>query len=958
MELFFDTETTGLPERTKKGLASYKTLKKYDTARIVSISWLATQNHKITNQAYYLIKPDNFNIPAESTAIHGITNEDANLNGCDINIMFEQFKEILVNCSNLVAHNIDFDINVLKSELYRYKRQDIIDILDTKNLVCTMKKGRDFLNQRTYPKLAHLYKTLYNEEMQNAHNAQYDTLCCYKCYIKMFPLDRSIFFFGDRAVNLTKPQEDIVYEDMNKDMLVIACAGSGKTTTMICRVKYLIDNGIPEGSIMVTTFTRDAANDMKHKLLDIMGYDSDVHIGTIDSIARRFSASNHELKDVSEYGYDFLNLLRSDPSLVSKYKYLFVDEFQDINDIQFETIKIFHDNGCHIFAVGDDAQNIYTFRGSNIGYILNFEKHFDGAITKYLMDNFRSTKSIIDMANACIEMNESSIPKKMVSGKNIIGDKPIIRYFQDVRMQNNNIVEKIKELLDTGVPEHEIAILCPINQPLYLIEEMLTRFSIKNVYLDGKSDVKTNKKLWHICLCTIHKSKGLEWDHVFLISMSDDIIPISKNADTTDESRRLFYVGITRARTNLSIYYCARTKGVTTPITRYVSEIPRDLYETIDMNEDCFTKSTVDVSPIELSVTKLIENLDGGDYIKLKESGIIPTLEKSDINITKIYNSSSYSQYIESEGLYSDFGIFIEKLIKREFACLLGDASYALDKHALMCLANVKLDEQNYKLYSCYKNNFKLNLKNVKPYIDNLSMNLGPIKKILERNCKPILNNHMQGISNIITAIKKNAHIYKLELHEVPVFSMNFLPPSFEGLMKENLSIVRKLDNTDFNSDITRRIWELSKCKKIVMEYRRRLLYKNIKFEDIQKHNEDLFQSIKTNLMDFFIKRLSQPVDVDMEKDMCLENGLHGEFDVRVGNTIIDYKTSKNDNIGLQWLVQLLCYKCLYEKQVYCKTPITKIGIINTLKGWYGEIDVSKWNKHNELISYLMNKSK
>ena len=46
MELFFDTETTGLPERTKKGLASFKTLKKYDSARIVSISWLATQNHK------------------------------------------------------------------------------------------------------------------------------------------------------------------------------------------------------------------------------------------------------------------------------------------------------------------------------------------------------------------------------------------------------------------------------------------------------------------------------------------------------------------------------------------------------------------------------------------------------------------------------------------------------------------------------------------------------------------------------------------------------------------------------------------------------------------------------------------------------------------------------------------------------------------------------------------------
>jgi DNA polymerase III epsilon subunit-like protein len=952
MEFFFDTETTGLPIRKGNKIASYKNLEQYDSARIVSISWIITQNQKVVGQAYYVIKPDGFTVPQESTNIHGISHEEAMATGCSIQTVFDQLKATLPNCSTLVAHNISFDINVLKSELHRYQQTDILDILEPKHLVCTMRKGKEVLKTRVFPKLGALYKGLYNEEIENAHNAQYDTLYCYKCYIKMFPLDTSMFFFGDRGVKLTDTQKDIVYEDHDKNMLVIACAGAGKTLTVICRVKHLIESGVSEDSIMLTTFTRDAANDMKNKLFDIMGYTPAVTVGTIDSIAWKYSSNKRkELQDVSEYGHNFLEAITKDPSIIAQYKYIFVDEFQDINDVQFQIIKVFSDNGCKVFGVGDDAQNIYTFRGSKVEFILNFEKHFPNSTTKFLMENFRSTKEIINMANASMDKNENSIPKKMCSGTQSMGPKPHVQFFSSQANQNTNIIDKISELIENGVAEHEIAILSPINQPLYMIEELLTKKGIKNVYLDGKCDVKTSKKPWHVCMCTIHKSKGLEWEYVFMTSMSDEIIPKNKTSSHIDESRRLFYVGITRARKELYIYYNVMIK--TSPyVTRYVTEIDRDLYTTEDMESNHFGISELEITPSDLSVTKLIENIDGGDYIKMKELGIIPIIDKRDIKKQKIYESFSYSKIIESDDLYSDFGIFIEKIIKRDIAVMLGNKDMCQDKHTLMCLANIKLDPQQYIVYNQYKNNFKENIKRVKPYFLDVTGNKYKIKSILEHNSKFINEAHLTTLLRIIMLIRQRSEYYHIEPHEVPIFSKTFLPEGFEKLMEKSMKVYRDVERpTDDN--VVKNIWEMAKCKKIVTEYRRRLLYKNIDVEALQQEYAGLYGNIRTKMMDFFLGMIGDASNVAVEEELEIKEGIYGELDLRIGDVVIDYKTSINDDISMQWLLQLLCYKVLSD---FNNKKISKIGILNSLRGWYGEIDVSTWDKHHELVAYLLNK--
>lgn len=950
MEFFFDTETTGFPERSGNRLPPPKSLDKYDSARIVSISWIVTRQQRVVSQAYYVVRPDGFVVPPESTAIHGITHEEAMSTGCPIATVFDTLKEALDGVATMVAHNIDFDIRVLTSELIRAGREDLVSLVDGMHHVCTMKKGREVTKKRAYPKLADLYRALYGEEMEGAHNAQYDTYYCFKCYTKMFPLDRSLFFFGNRPVNLTEAQRAIVYEEADKNLLVVACAGSGKTLTMICRIKHLIETGVPEESIMLTTFTRDAASDMKNKLFDIMGYTPAVTVGTIDSISRRFSNSEtrNQLKNVDEHSHEFLKAITATPTLISKYRYLFVDEFQDINDVQYQIIRAFYSNGCRIFAVGDDAQNIYTFRGSKIEFILGFEAAFDNSRRMFLTENFRSTRQVIDLANACIEKNENSIPKRMAPGTDVEGPLPSVHYWPTAAAQNAFIVDQIVAHIAAGVPEHEIVVLSPINQPLFMIEELLTKKGVKNVYLDGKGDVKTSKRPWHVCLCTIHKSKGLEWEHVYMIGLSDEIIPKTKTPALIDESRRLFYVGITRARATLFLCYSVMVSKQPF-VTRFVSELDRSLYTTHSMDDRCFGLSDMEFIPKELSVTKLIDNLDGGDYIRLRELGIIPTLEKKDFRRSKIYESFGYTKAVDYNDLYSDFGIFIEKLIKRDLAVTLGNGDLCSDKHSLMCLANIKLDQAQYNVYMQYRNNFKENLRRIRPLLIDVHGNKYKIKSSLEQNSKHIQEAHLPTLLQVLMQVRQRAEYFGIEPHQVPIFSKSFLPPGFEKTMERALRSYRATSDATTEEHI-KDTWEIAKCKKIVTEYRRRLLYKEFGWDDLGEY-APLYANIRTHLMDFFLARITDPAKVATEEEFEVKEGMHGELDLRIGDTIIDYKTSINDDISMQWLLQLLCYKVLADHNGH---HISRIGILNSLRGWYGEVDVSSWDRHHDLVDYLL----
>ncbi len=590
MNVFLDTETSGLPMfqgTGKRKFPDFKDVDKYNTCRLVSICWITYHNDNIIEQAYYVIKPNNFIISKESEAIHKISQEEAEKTGTDITKVLKQLYNTLDKCSNIIGHNIEFDINVLLSECYRLKDNKMIKCLQSKHTICTMLKGREFMKSRKNPKLSELYRYLYNDEIENAHNAMVDTIICYKCFQKMFPSDKRIFYFKDKKITLTDEQEKITYDDINKNMLIIAAAGSGKTSTIITRIKYLLDNNVKEESIILTTFTRNAANDMREKLFDIMGYKTNVIVGTIDSISKSYVEKGDDtITNVEDYAPKFLDLIRTQANYLKDFKYLFVDEFQDINDLQFNIINEFYKAGVYIIGVGDDSQNIYEFRGSNIKYILQFQKYFENSVIHKLTRNFRSTNEIVNIANTCIAKNFNRIPKTMIASNpkyiNQHFGKPVFKSFSNSMQQYLYVLDMIKYYLTKNITEDSICIMSPINKPLLEMTKLLTDNGINNYYAHGDETKKILKKTGHISLNTIHRSKGLEWSIVFLINMNDDQNKMTYNIENVDmykkmieANRRLFYVAITRAKRELYILTDSMTN-----ISRFITELDTNLFAT------------------------------------------------------------------------------------------------------------------------------------------------------------------------------------------------------------------------------------------------------------------------------------------------------------------------------------------------------------------------------------------
>ena len=184
----YDVETTGLPIRINRRL-NYNNLESFNNCRLVSISWIITDNiNNIIEKGTYYVKPDNFEVSQESINIHGLTNEFLEQNGDSIHNIIDLIKNIFTEkyeIIKIVSHNIDFDINVLKSELVRYNYSDLLIKINDIETYCTMLKSQSVMRVNKWPKLSEAYRYFYDEDITNAHQAEYDTLYCYKIFKKL-----------------------------------------------------------------------------------------------------------------------------------------------------------------------------------------------------------------------------------------------------------------------------------------------------------------------------------------------------------------------------------------------------------------------------------------------------------------------------------------------------------------------------------------------------------------------------------------------------------------------------------------------------------------------------------------------------------------------------------------------------------------------------------------------------
>lgn len=184
----FDTETSGLPYKERGSNYDYTNLDHFNSSRLLSISWLLLNDvNEIVEKKTYYIKPDNFEISEASINIHGLTKEFLNENGITIHEVLLNLNGLFTkyNINLLIAHNINFDINILKSELFRYNYTITLSKIARTETFCTMLGSQVRMNVYKWPKLAEAYRYFYNEDITNAHDAEYDTLYCYKVFLKL-----------------------------------------------------------------------------------------------------------------------------------------------------------------------------------------------------------------------------------------------------------------------------------------------------------------------------------------------------------------------------------------------------------------------------------------------------------------------------------------------------------------------------------------------------------------------------------------------------------------------------------------------------------------------------------------------------------------------------------------------------------------------------------------------------
>ena len=358
-------------------------------------------------------------------------------------------------------------------------------------------------------------------------------------------------------------------------ILILAGAGSGKTTVVVNKIAYILEQGLARPfEILAITFTNKAANEMKERIenligesaggmwihtfhaccmkilrrnIHLLGYNSDFVIYDtsdqktlmkrclkeldmdekffpIKGVLAEISSAKDDLMEpdsfIDVYTSDFrmskigeayqlyqkrlkesnaldfddiimltVKLLSTNPDVLSyyqnKFKYIFVDEYQDTNNSQYMLTSMLASVRENICVVGDDDQSIYKFRGANINNILDFEKEFRGAKVIKLEQNYRSTQNILNAANFVIANNKGRKGKTLWTD-NGNGDKITVFEAENEYEEAEYIAKEIqREVENKGTKYSANAILYRTNAQSRIIETTLSGFRIPYRVLAG-----------------------------------------------------------------------------------------------------------------------------------------------------------------------------------------------------------------------------------------------------------------------------------------------------------------------------------------------------------------------------------------------------------------------------------------------------------------------------------------
>jgi hypothetical protein len=480
------------------------------------------------------------------------------------------------------------------------------------------------------------------------------------------------FSFPCSTLTLNAEQAQAVKRDPSVHQRIIASAGSGKTTTLTARIAWLISHHhIRPESIVLMTFSRNAAQQMIQRIEQLIG-PTKIWAGTFHGLARNLlstydTSSLGTLYFVDELigmGTSWLTKPKG-REWVGKLRYIVVDEFQDINGAQWKMVERMLHPGARLLVVGDDAQNIYTWRGSDVKFILELEKKLPGLVDDQLRINYRSSESIIAAANAVMKFIPTLPWKKSMLGCGTsIGRKPDVRFFWRMSDETRWVIQTIRDIKRQN-PRLSMAILSRTNLDLFRCEEELLTEGISYRLRDcGKEDEDSTEDS-SVDLVTLHASKGLEWDVVFVIHCNDEVFPSSKKKEDIICERRLFYVAVTRARKHLFLSYNRNERD----LSRFIREIPSRYLQYHGLARYCLSEAELQEGIPTLD--GLLSGLDGNDFKHLRDLGLLHWLDLKYIQETNVFPPGeiwSLPRWATKPDLAKDFLRFVKTFVKRSVA--------------------------------------------------------------------------------------------------------------------------------------------------------------------------------------------------------------------------------------------------------------------------------------------------
>jgi DNA helicase II / ATP-dependent DNA helicase PcrA len=416
-------------------------------------------------------------------------------------------------------------------------------------------------------------------------------------------------------------------------LLITAGPGTGKTHTLTRRIAHLIPTLKPSESILAITFTNKAAIQMKDRLIALGVRQSQLFIGTFHGFCLKLLRAYFEhtalpkdfkvaaLEDITGFDkatlerisrmkssqlaispdddykayqrylrqnsrIDFDDILREalllleDENIIgelqARYRYIFVDEYQDSNIVQNVLLKKLARGGVLLTAIGDANQSIYGFRGSRVELFRRFQEDFSPSEILTLQENYRSAPSLLT-ASGQVMGGVKLLAKLSTQGKLVIHQAATDRAEADYAAQQ---IEKLIGGLDMNTSRRavrslgDVAILYRLNAQCHVLSQALEHLGIPyqiskksqkaKVYSDedalGQNEEVLEYNVERVSLMSLHAAKGLEFPVVFIIGCEDNLLPLDlmDMKGEPQEERRLFYVGMTRAKEHLFLTHARR----------------------------------------------------------------------------------------------------------------------------------------------------------------------------------------------------------------------------------------------------------------------------------------------------------------------------------------------------------------------------------------------------------------